>query len=392
MTYTDASSQTDAYFMARAIRLARLGHYTTFPNPRVGCVLVKEGNIIAEGWHQKAGEGHAEVNALAQTDDTNGATAYVTLEPCSHTGRTPPCSDALIKAGVARVVIGMEDPNPLVAGNGIRKLKAAGIEVCSGVCEADAKALNPGFIHRMTLQRPFIRAKLACSLDGRTAMASGESQWITGPAARTQVQRLRAGSSAIISGIDSVICDDSALTVRAEQLKLENGDEIAQRQPLRVILDTHLRLPINAKILKQLGETVILYVDEKEQNVDEKEQKQLNIEEKRQALEKAGARCVAMPADKGHVSLVAVMAYLQDRECNEVLLETGATLAGAFAFAGLIDELVIFMAPTLLGNGARGLLNLPEITQMADQQRLEITDCRMVASDMMITARFIGKS
>jgi diaminohydroxyphosphoribosylaminopyrimidine deaminase/5-amino-6-(5-phosphoribosylamino)uracil reductase len=384
MKYTDASSQTDAYFMARAIRLARLGHYTTFPNPRVGCVLVKEGKIIAEGWHQKAGEGHAEVNALAQTDDTNGATAYVTLEPCSHTGRTPPCSDALIKAGIVRVVIGMNDPNPLVAGNGIRKLKAAGIEVCSGICETDARALNPGFIHRMTLQRPFIRAKLACSIDGRTAMASGESQWITGPAARTQVQRLRAGSSAIISGIDSVICDDSALTVRAEQLKLENGDQIAQRQPLRVILDTHLRLPINAKILKQSGETVILYVDEKEQ-------KQLDIEEKRQALEKAGAQCVAMPVDKGHVSLAAVMAYLHGRECNEVLLETGATLAGAFAVAGLIDELVIFMAPTLLGNGARGLLNLPEITQMADQQRLEITDCRMVGSDMMITARFIGK-
>ncbi|WP_036591021.1 bifunctional diaminohydroxyphosphoribosylaminopyrimidine deaminase/5-amino-6-(5-phosphoribosylamino)uracil reductase RibD [Oceanospirillum maris] len=384
MKYTDASSQTDAYFMARAIRLARLGHYTTFPNPRVGCVLVKEGKIIAEGWHQKAGEGHAEVNALAQTDDTNGATAYVTLEPCSHTGRTPPCSDALIKAGIVRVVIGMNDPNPLVAGNGIRKLKAAGIEVCSGICETDARALNPGFIHRMTLQRPFIRAKLACSIDGRTAMASGESQWITGPAARTQVQRLRAGSSAIISGIDSVICDDSALTVRAEQLKLENGDQIAQRQPLRVILDTHLRLPINAKILKQSGETVILYVDEKEQ-------KQLDIEEKRQALEKAGAQCVAMPVDKGHVSLAAVMAYLHGRECNEVLLETGATLAGAFAVEGLIDELVIFMAPTLLGNGARGLLNLPEITQMADQQRLEITDCRMVGSDMMITARFIGK-
>lgn len=377
MNTSDNLLITDVGFMARAIRLARKGHFTTFPNPRVGCVLVKNGVIIAEGWHQKAGEGHAEVNALAQTDDAFGATAYVTLEPCSHTGRTPPCSDALIKAGVARVVIGMQDPNPLVAGNGIRKLQAAGIDVRSGVCEADAKALNPGFIQRMTEKRPFVRAKLACSLDGRTAMASGESQWITGPAARSQVQQLRAGSSAIISGVDSVIADDSALTVRAEQLNLPDAEQIAQRQPLRVVLDSRLRLPDNAKILQQPGETLVVFT---EPNAD-----------KRQQLEKAGAVCLQLSADEGRVSLAALMDYLNQRECNEVLLETGATLAGAFAEAGLIDELVVFMAPTLLGDSARGLLNL-DITKMADQKRLELKDCRMVGSDMMITARFTGKS
>ena len=377
MNTSDNLLITDVGFMARAIRLARKGHFTTFPNPRVGCVLVKNGVIIAEGWHQKAGEGHAEVNALAQTDDAFGATAYVTLEPCSHTGRTPPCSDALIKAGVARVVIGMQDPNPLVAGNGIRKLQAAGIDVRSGVCEADAKALNPGFIQRMTEKRPFVRAKLACSLDGRTAMASGESQWITGPAARSQVQQLRAGSSAIISGVDSVIADDSALTVRAEQLNLPDAKQIAQRQPLRVVLDSRLRLPDNAKILQQPGETLVVFT---EPNAD-----------KQQQLEKAGAVCQQLHADEGRVSLAALMDYLNQRECNEVLLETGATLAGAFAEAGLIDELVVFMAPTLLGDSARGLLNL-DITKMADQKRLELKDCRMVGSDMMITARFTGKS
>lgn len=377
---SDALIPADAYFMARAIRLARLGHYTTFPNPRVGCVLVREGKVIAEGWHQKAGAGHAEVNALAQTDQAQGATAYVTLEPCSHTGRTPPCSDALIKAGVSRVVVAMQDPNPLVAGNGIRKLEAAGIEVRVGVCEADAKALNPGFISRMTKKRPFIRAKLACSLDGRTAMASGESQWITGPAARCQVQRLRAGSSAIVSGVDSVLYDDSALTVRAEQLNLDQAEQIAQRQPIRIILDSHLRLPVSAKVLRQPGETVIFYVDGSG-----------SIADKRQALEKAGAACIAVLAHEGRVSLAAVMSYLQERECNEVLLETGATLAGAFAADNLIDELVIFMAPTLLGSEARGLLNLPGLSRMQDQRRLDIADCRMVGGDMMITARFIGK-
>lgn len=378
MTFTESHQTSDAYFMARAIRLARKGHYTTFPNPRVGCVLVKDGEIIAEGWHQKAGEGHAEVNALAQTSDAAGCTAYVTLEPCSHTGRTPPCSDALIKAGVSRVVIGMQDPNPLVAGNGIRKLEAAGIEVLSGVCEADAKALNPGFIQRMTLKRPFVRAKLACSLDGRTAMASGESQWITGPSARAQVQLLRAGSSAIISGVDSVIADDSALTVRAEQLNLPDAEQIAKRQPLRVVLDSHLRLPENAKILQQPGETLVVFIEPDS--------------EKQARLEKAGAVCLQLPAEQGRVSLTALMEYLNQRECNDVLLETGATLAGAFAEAGLIDELVVFMAPTLMGDGARGLLHLPGITKMADQKRLTLSDCRMVGADMMITARFTGKS
>jgi diaminohydroxyphosphoribosylaminopyrimidine deaminase/5-amino-6-(5-phosphoribosylamino)uracil reductase len=372
-------AQTDQYFMAQAIRLARKGWYTTFPNPRVGCVLTKNNHVIAEGWHKKAGEGHAEVNALAEIDDASGATAYVTLEPCSHQGKTPPCADALINAGVSRVVIAMEDPNPLVAGNGIKKMLAAGIDVTCGVLEAEARTLNTGFISRMEHSRPFIRCKLAMSLDGRTGMQSGESQWITGSSARTQVQRIRAASSAIITGISSIIYDDSSLTVRSDQLNLPQGEEICQRQPLRVVLDSQLRTPLTAKILRQPGETVIAFCQADPVKLAE--------------IKALGVTCVRLPADPtGRVALAPLMEYLHDRECNDVLLETGATLAGAFAQAGLIDELIIFMAPTLLGHGARGLLNLPGIDKMADQIPLELKDCRLVGSDLMLTANFKGKS
>lgn len=372
-------AQTDQYFMAQAIRLARKGWYTTFPNPRVGCVLTKNNHVIAEGWHKKAGGGHAEVNALAEIDDASGATAYVTLEPCSHQGKTPPCADALINAGVSRVVIAMEDPNPLVAGNGIKKMLAAGIDVTCGVLEVEARTLNTGFISRMEHSRPFIRCKLAMSLDGRTGMQSGESQWITGSSARTQVQRIRAASSAIITGISSIIYDDSSLTVRSDQLNLPQGEEICQRQPLRVVLDSQLRTPLTAKILRQPGETVIAFCQADPVKLAE--------------IKALGVTCVRLPADPtGRVALAPLMEYLHDRECNDVLLETGATLAGAFAQAGLIDELIIFMAPTLLGHGARGLLNLPGIDKMADQIPLELKDCRLVGSDLMLTANFKGKS
>lgn len=373
-------TQVDQYYMAQALRLARLGRYTTFPNPNVGCVLVRDGQIIGQGWHQKAGEGHAEVNALASVvniDEVKGSTAYVTLEPCSHQGRTPPCADTLVSAGVNKVVIAMKDPNPLVSGRGIAKLEAAGIEVVVGILESEAKALNKGFISRMERKRPFLRCKMAMSLDGRTAMQSGESQWITGASARTQVQRMRASSSAIITGVSSVIYDDCSLTVRAEQLDLEQAEQIAQRQPLRVILDSQLRVPLTAKILKQAGETVVLFC---QSNAD-----------KEQALLAKGVTCVQLAADEvGRVSLQAVMDYLYQRECNDVLLETGATLAGAFVQAGLIDELIIFMAPTLLGHSARGLFNLPTIHKMADQQPLEILSSRVVGKDLMLTARFSG--
>lgn len=371
--------QLDQHFMARAIRLARQGWYTTFPNPRVGCVLVKDGEILAEGWHEKAGEGHAEVNALAQIEDARGCTAYVTLEPCSHQGKTPPCADALVAVGVSRVVIGMQDPNPLVSGRGIKILQEAGIDVTCGVLEAEAEQLNTGFISRMAHNRPFIRCKLAMSLDGRTGMQSGESQWITGPAARSQVQQLRAGSSAVITGVGSIIYDDSSLTVRADQLKLDDAERISQRQPLRIVLDSQLRIPLTAKILRQPGETVIVFCQAEPQKLAE--------------LKALGVTCVRLPADSmGRVALPSLMEYLSERECNDVLLETGATLAGAFAQAGLIDELIIFMAPTLLGHSARGLLHLPGIDKMADQVPLELKDCRVVGNDLMLTARFKGKT
>ena len=275
-------STADYRYMARAIQLAKRGLYTTDPNPRVGCVMVHfdgsaEGSIVGEGYHVRAGEPHAEIHALkAAGSAAQGATAYVTLEPCSHTGRTGPCAVALAQAGVARVVVAMGDPNPQVSGGGIEYLKAAGIQVQVGLLEADARALNPGFISRMERQRPFVRLKMAMSLDGRTAMGSGESQWITGPQARTQVQRLRARSSAILSGVESIIMDDSRLTLRADQLALDNAAEIVQRQPLRVILDSRLRLPLAAACLREPGRTLIITTDQ-------------HSEEKRRKLAAAGA-------------------------------------------------------------------------------------------------------
>lgn len=374
--------QSDQYYMSMAIRLARKGQYSTFPNPRVGCVLVRDDEILSSGWHEKAGEGHAEVNALSALSDgisAEGATAYVTLEPCSHQGKTPPCADALINAGVKRVVIGMQDPNPLVSGNGIQKLRDAGVEITCDVLRDEAYALNPGFIYRMAYNRPFIRCKMAMSLDGRTAMQSGESQWITGPAARTQVQRIRAASSAIVTGVSSVIYDNCSLTVRADQLNLENASVIAERQPMRVVLDSQLRIPLNAKILRQPGETVVVFCQADPEKLTE--------------LRHMGVTAVRLPSDSmGRVALSSLMEYLSDRDCNEVLLETGATLAGAFAEAGLIDEFVLFMAPVLLGHSARGLLNLPGVRHMADKMSLEIRDCRTVGDDLMLTARFKGNT
>ncbi|MCW8886157.1 MAG: bifunctional diaminohydroxyphosphoribosylaminopyrimidine deaminase/5-amino-6-(5-phosphoribosylamino)uracil reductase RibD [Motiliproteus sp.] len=249
----------DYRFMARAITLAKGGLYTTEPNPRVGCVLVRNGQIIGEGFHRKAGEGHAEVNALADAGNAKGTTAYVTLEPCSHFGRTPPCAQGLIDAGVSKVIAAMEDPNPLVAGRGHQMLRDAGVEVAYGLLQTEAENLNPGFIKRMSQGLPFVRIKQAMSLDGRTAMTSGESQWITGPAARCDVQRLRARSSAIITGIGTVLHDDPAMTVRAEQLGLDNSEAICEQRPLRVIMDRSLQTPLDRQILKPADNTVIFY-------------------------------------------------------------------------------------------------------------------------------------
>ncbi|MDX5434113.1 MAG: bifunctional diaminohydroxyphosphoribosylaminopyrimidine deaminase/5-amino-6-(5-phosphoribosylamino)uracil reductase RibD [Halomonas sp.] len=368
---------TDAAWMARALQLARRGLYTTHPNPRVGCVLVKNHRLIGEGWHVRAGEPHAEIHALRMAGEAaRRATAYVTLEPCSHHGRTGPCAVALIEAGIQRVVVAVQDPNPEVAGRGIAMLREAGIEVEVGLLEEEARKLNAGFISRMTRQRPFVRLKMAMSLDGRTAMQSGESQWITGPHAREDVQRLRASASAVMTGVDSIIFDNSRLTVRASQLGLDDAEAIAARQPLRVVVDTQLRLPQAAACLREPGRTLVATVPGHEP-------------QRRTRLEAAGAEVVVLRAgDDGRVDLSALMRYLAEQELvNEVLLETGATLAGAMLDAGLVDEMQLFVAPTLLGGEARPLFALPGLTRMAQQRPLEILDIRAVGRDWRITAR-----
>lgn len=355
----------DYEYMARALRLAERGLYTTDPNPRVGCVLVRDGAIVGEGWHARAGEPHAEVHALrAAGARARGATAYVTLEPCCHHGRTPPCSDALIAAGVARVVVGLQDPNPRVAGGGLAQLEAAGIETRSGLLAAESEALNPGFVSRMRRGRPYVRCKLAMSLDGRTAMASGESKWITGEHARADVQRLRARSSAIVTGIGTVLADDPALTAR-----LPEG---VARQPLRVVLDHALRTPPTARLLREPGATLVIGTSE--------------AEAPREALLAAGAEIVLLNASQDRLAPAEVLEVLAAREINEVLLEGGATLAGAFLQSGLIDELVIYMAPALMGDGARGLFHLPGLERMDQKLALDVRDIRKVGVDWRITA------
>lgn len=365
-------SELDHFFMARALRLARKGLYSTHPNPRVGCVIVRDGEIVGEGWHARAGEPHAEVHALRQAGDkARGATAYVTLEPCSHHGRTPPCADALVAAGVSRVVAAMQDPNPQVAGNGLLRLAQAGIEVASGVLESEARALNAGFIKRMEQGLPFVRVKLAMSLDGRTAMASGESQWITGAAARAEVQRLRAQASVVLSGADTVLADDARLTVRADELGLgAEMTELAQRRPpLRVLVDGRLRVPLS-KTFFQVGPALVATCA---------------AASARDRYQEDGHELLAVPGSNGHVDLRKLLLELAGRGVNEVLVEAGPRLAGAFARAGLVDEYRIFVAPKLLGSSARPLLELP-LNRMAEAPELQIVDIRAVGDDWQITA------
>lgn len=348
--------------MQRALRLAQKGLYSTDPNPRVGCVLVKDGNIVGEGWHKKAGEAHAEVLALRQAgNDAKAATAYVTLEPCSHTGKTPPCAEALVQAEVSRVVVAMQDPNPLVAGQGLRRLQDSGIEVKSGLMEIQARALNPGFIKRMETGLPYVRVKMAMSLDGRTAMASGESQWITGQAARQDVQLLRARSSAILTGIGTVLSDDPSMNVRLSAQEL-NVDEV--RQPLRVVLDSGLRFPAKAKIAEVEGDVLIMTTSKND--ID---------------------NAVQLPEKNGHVDLKAALKYLAEMEINEVHVEAGAILSGAFLQQQLVDEIVVYMAPHIMGDEARGLFSLPGLSKMKDRISLDIQDVRMLGKDLRITAK-----
>ncbi|MGB3596545.1 MAG: bifunctional diaminohydroxyphosphoribosylaminopyrimidine deaminase/5-amino-6-(5-phosphoribosylamino)uracil reductase RibD [Pseudomonas neustonica] len=369
----------DRQWMSRALTLAARGLYTTEPNPRVGCVLVKGEQVVGEGWHAQAGEGHAEVNALAQAgEQARGATAYVTLEPCSHVGKTPPCADALIAAGVSRVVAAMQDPNPLVAGNGLQRLRDAGIEVTCGLLEEQARELNPGFIKRMQLGLPWVRVKLAMSLDGRTAMASGESKWITGPAARADVQRLRARSGAVISGADSVLLDDSALTVRASELGLsdEEASAAVQRQPLRVLIDSLRRVPLEQRFFRESGPTLVIST---------------SAEQAADSYQSIGSELLALPGDDGKVDLPTVLRTLAERGCNEVLVEAGAALSGAFWRAGLVDELIVYMAPRLLGSQARPLMQLP-FESMSEAMDVAVSDMRAIGQDWRITARPIFPS
>lgn len=368
------NSALDQRFMARAIQLARLGWYSTHPNPRVGCLIVKEGEVIAEGFHRRAGEPHAERNALAKAGvAANGATAYVTLEPCCHHGRTPPCTEALIESGVKRVVVGMPDPNPLVAGQGLELLRQAGIQVTEGVMRPQVEALNPGFIKRMIHGLPYIRCKMAMSLDGRTAMADGESQWITSPAARVDVQKLRAQSAAILTGVGTLLADDPSMNVRLSAMELGLEEGIPIPHPVRVVLDPELATPGDAKMLGLPGPTLIICSDEQPVHGA--------------ALEAAGAQIVRLPGDKQRLDLHQVIRFLGEQEINEVLLESGATLAGAMLEQGLVDELIIYQAPHLMGNKGRGLFLLPGIARMADRIALQVTDLRQVGTDIRITAR-----
>lgn len=362
-------TELDHRCMAEAIRLAEKGLYCADPNPRVGCVIVNDGEVVGRGYHARAGEPHAEIHALQQAGSkAKEATVYVSLEPCCHFGKTPPCTDALIKAKVGRVVAAMQDPNPKVAGNGLQQLTDNGIEVEVGLLESQAHALNPGFIHRMKLGRPYIRCKLAMSVDGRTAMKNGESRWITGEDAREDVQHLRARSSAIVTGAGTVLADDPAMTVRLEG---------QWRQPLRVIIDTNLSTPITARILQQPGETLILTASDDNDAA--------------QALIAAGAQVEVVQKNDGRVNLHDVFGYLAEREVNEVLLETGATLSGAMLQQRLIDELVLYMAPTIMGDKARSLFKLPGLNTMADRIGLEWKDMRAVGRDVRITATPVYK-
>jgi len=368
----DDLSIADRRFMARALQLAERGLFTTDPNPRVGCVLVKNNKIVGEGWHQRAGEPHAEINALRAAgrlakNEAKGATAYITLEPCCHHGRTPPCSEALIAAGVSRVVVAMKDPNPQVAGQGLAQLQQAGIETHSGVLQAQSEILNPGFIKRMCMGQPFVRGKMAMSLDGRTAMASGESQWITGKEARRDVHRLRARSAAIITGIGTVLADDPSLSARLD-------DDV--EQPLRVVLDSRLHMPLTAKMLSLPGRTLVLTISTDEQ--------------KTALLRDAGADVEVVTSNNSRLDLLAVLNCLARREINEVLLEAGAALCGAFLQAGLFDELAVYMAPLFMGNDARGLLNLPGVEKMSQATKLEILDMRAVGDDWKLRIKVTG--
>lgn len=357
-------SAEDHSYMAQALLLAQRGLYTTTPNPRVGCVVVRDGAVVGEGWHERAGSPHAEVNALeAAGERARGATAYVSLEPCHHHGRTPPCDEALIRAGITRVVAAMNDPDPRTAGLGIERIEQAGIEVATGVLENEARELNIGFVSRLTRGRPWVRMKIAASLDGKTALASGKSQWITGKAARGDGHCWRARACAVLTGIGTVRDDDPQLTVRAVD---------TPRQPLRVVVDSRLETPVTARVLAGGGALIVCALENKT---------------KIARLQDQGAEVIVMPNAGGKVELPALMQELGRREINELHVEAGFKLNGSLINEGCVDELLLYFAPCLLGNGARGMADLPEVADLGDRRALKVSESRMVGSDLRILAR-----
>ncbi len=356
----------DCTHMARALQLAARGRYSAHPNPMVGCVIVRDGEVVGEGWHEKAGEAHAEINALqAAAERARGATAYVSLEPCAHTGKTPPCATALIDAGVARVVTAMEDPFDEVAGSGIAMLRDAGVEVDVGLMRDAAASLLAGFIQRVSAGRPRVRLKIAASIDGAIAMASGESQWITGPEAREDVQRLRAQAGAVMTGIGTVLADDPSLNVRSRDIDTRG------LQPLRVVLDSGLRMPPTARMLTLPGATLVCCTGECDAG----------------PLEAAGAEVGHFGAHGEVVNVFEVLAALGEREINDVLVEAGPRLAGYLLEKDLVDELVIYQSPHIMGSMTRGMFETPAWVALADRKKLEITDVRRVGDDTRMTAR-----
>jgi len=360
--------------MAHALRLAEQGFYTTSPNPRVGCVIVRNKQIVGQGAHLKAGEPHAEVYALRQAgSQAEGADIYVTLEPCSHYGRTPPCVEAVIAAKPSRVIIAMQDPNPLVAGRGVTALRNLGLEVVVGVMENEARALNAGFISRMTRGLPYVRCKIAASLDGRTALNNGKSQWITGELARRDVQHWRAQSCAVVTGIGTVLTDNPSMTVR-----LEN----TTRQPLRVIVDSRLQTPIDSKMLDsailKYSPLLIAYAVDTNQHADK--------------LRQAGADLICLADNKGKVDLGALLKSLAQRGVNDVLVEAGQGLNGALLHAGLIDEYIFYYAPKLMGDAAKAMFAVPELVEMQQATDLHILDLRMVGQDIRIRTKILNRT
>ena len=398
----------DKNFMSQAIELAKNGHFTTSPNPRVGCVLVSYkkgvGKVIGAGYHQKAGQGHAEVNALAEAKVKHAAlikdaTAYVTLEPCSHFGRTPPCAQALIDAGIGHVIAAMVDPNPQVSGNGLTMLEKAGIKTQSGLLEESARALNVGFIHLMENKRPYVRCKLAASLDGKTAMASGESKWITSSEARQDVQRLRAQSCAIISGADSIIFDNAKMTVRWSELgELKNSyAKESLRQPLRVVIDSQNKLTPDLAIFEHESPILIIngvsngvsngIVNEKVENKLESNLE--NLPKRPHFVEHVQLPVVNNAQGKLKIDLLALLILLSKRGLNDILIESGAQLSGAFIEQDLVNELILYQAPKLMGGDGKSLVAMPAITKLSQAKALSISDIRMVGDDIRITSQLV---